>query len=144
MSITDKYQKISDDLGRLITNINVVLNNKKKKKMETLLTIQADESQKINDQNDAIKRQKQINELKSFIDHWHKFDKCYFWTSPSSASSRRYEEKRQYMEINLTIDGHEIDGEIEISCSCKNYYATKTLYIDGDKKTIRALNKFLK
>ena len=112
--------------------------------MKTLLTIQADEHQKINDQNDQSNRQKLIDELKRFVEHWHKFDECYFWSPPMNASGRRSEEKRNYLSIDIVIDNIRIVGEIRVSCSCKNYYCYKSLSIDGTKKTIRSLNKFLK
>ena len=71
-----------------------------------------------------------------------KYKSCYFWTPPTNASQRRREE----FEFNHSF---ELDGvlyEIEqcLELSCRNYYYSFSVYVNGQKKDIRALKRLTK
>lgn len=90
------------------------------------------------------KRVKQVkgitkNGLKGLVSHWEKFAKCYFWSPPGSASGRRSEEKRHYRETEFSVDASTVHVKIEVSCSCRNYYCTKQVRVDGERKTLAYL-----
>jgi len=77
--------------------------------------------------------------IRSYIDFCEKFKNAYFFTPPSNASSRRsYENKNSF---SYKGDGIELD--FDISCSARNVYVKKHVYINGDKKTAAALKKYL-
>lgn len=80
-------------------------------------------------------------QLSDFITQWEKLANAYFWTPPSSASSRRSYEKYQSRELSIPEIG--IDATIDVSCSCKNIYVTRTLKVNGELKRITALKKLL-
>ena len=73
-------------------------------------------------------------ELEGMILHWERFAGCYFWSPPSSASRRRSEEHCNYRNIDFCVDGKPVNYLVSVSCSCKNYYCTRTLTIDGNAK----------
>lgn len=82
-------------------------------------------------------------QLEDMIAHWEKFASCYFWTPPGSASGRRSEEKRHARDIDFMVDGKYCNYRVEVSCSCRNYYCNRDLYIEGERKTqgLRFLRK---
>lgn len=82
--------------------------------------------------------------LADFINQWNKFSNCYFWMPPPSASGRRSYEKYHSRTIDLTIGDNHIEGEIAVSCSCKNVYCTRTLKINGEQLRITALHRIIK
>lgn len=87
------------------------------------------------------------NQLDDMIAHWEKFASCYFWSSPGSASGRRSEEKRHARDVSFVVDGMAVRYEVEVTCSCRNYYCARTLTVDGDVKKqglryLRKLDKF--
>lgn len=84
--------------------------------------------------------------LKELIAHYEQMGHTYFWTPAGNASSRRYEEKKNSRDVEFTADGKEYNVKIVVSCSCKNYYATRTVTVDGEEKKqgLRTLKSLLK
>lgn len=83
------------------------------------------------------------NAAPEFVAQWEKMGSAHFWTPPSSASGRRSYEKYHSRKLDTVIDGHRIEGEICVDCSCKNIYVNRTLLVDGAKKRITALKKLI-
>ena len=85
-------------------------------------------------------------QLDDMIEHWEKFAKCFFWSPPGRAIARRAEEMRHYRDIDFMVDGQWVNYRVEVSCSCKNYYCTRTLTVNDEKKAqgLRYLKKLQK
>lgn len=66
----------------------------------------------------------------------------YFWSPPSNAFSRRAKEYETKVEFELKGKKYEVSQKLE--CSCKNYYYSLSITVDGSKKDVRALKKALK
>lgn len=73
-------------------------------------------------------------ELTECVKHFEKFANTYFWKPPCDARSRRYEEKRNSKSWSFTVDGKPVTASVEISCSCKNYYAYRTVKAGDENK----------
>lgn len=80
------------------------------------------------------------------FNEFNRLKNTYFWKPLSSASSRRSEEKRNSNSWNFLLDGKEVHVKINVSCSCRNYYCTRTIKNNGSnvKMMIPFLNKLLK
>lgn len=92
-----------------------------------------------------LKTKKQIiDALKDYIEQSEYLKNAYFWKSPSHASSRRAYEKTNSRSIEFDYKNEAIKAEIEITCSCNNIYASKSIYKSGVKKDIRLLKGVLK
>jgi hypothetical protein len=87
-----------------------------------------------------------VKELTGCIEHFQKFGKTYFWNPPSSASGRRYEESRNSDSWSFTVDGVPVEASVKISCSCRNYYAYRTVKVGEEykKQMVPYLRKCLK
>jgi len=68
---------------------------------------------------------------------------CYFWNPPGNASSRRYYEGQKSMNFEFNLKRHHYKVDIHTTCSCKNIYFHREIYVDGNRKNIRALRKCL-
>ena len=90
------------------------------------------------------KGSKARKQIISFIELWQKMAKCYFWTPPAGASSRRNYEKMNSESIDIEINGIRYQGRIVTDCSCKNVYCLRELLIDSETKRITHLKKLLK
>lgn len=86
------------------------------------------------------------NKLDDMIAHWEKFASCYFWSSPGSASGHRSEEARHYRQVEFEVDGQPVEYKVEVTCSCRNYYCDRDLYVNGVRKAqgLRYLRKLEK
>lgn len=85
-----------------------------------------------------------LNLLKEFKNHCEKYKNSYFWNSNGNADKRRNDEDK----AEFPIHSFEFEGDIfEISAtatiSCKNFYFTKTITKNGEKKDIRVINKII-
>lgn len=86
-----------------------------------------------------------ISKIETLVDTAEKFKSAYFWNPPCSASSRRsYEKKFSIPEFSWEENGHTYTAEYNVSCSCKNVYASGTYYKDGKKTTLTAIKNSLK
>jgi len=83
-------------------------------------------------------------DLKSFVEHWNKFKGAYFWTPPGSSSGRRSYEKQNSRALTGRYFGKEINLSVDVGCSCKNVYVTKSACVDGEKKTIASVKALIK
>lgn len=84
-----------------------------------------------------------VNDLKDLVDQNSYFKSAYFWSPPSSASSRRWYEKNHSRSLNGVFDGNELDLNLEISCSCKNIYVNRKYYVNGKKTTITKIKNLI-
>ena len=81
-----------------------------------------------------------IDQIRDLIDTAEHYRSCYFWRSPSSASSRRYEERRGSRDlIEWQEGGHTYTAEFTVRCSCRNVYASGSYTRDGQKTTLTAI-----
>lgn len=85
-------------------------------------------------------------ELQNAIDHFEKMGRTYFWNTPSNASARRREEERNSKSWEFTVDGQSVIASVDVRCSCRNYYATRTITVNGEAKKMMVpfLKKVLK
>lgn len=85
-------------------------------------------------------------ELQTLIDHYEKMGKTFYWSTPANASGRRYEERKNSRDIEFEYDGKKYHVEIAVSCSCRNYYAARTVSVDDEEKKqgLRALKTVLR
>ena len=84
-------------------------------------------------------------EIEECLAHFEKMANTYFWTPPASASSRRYEECKNSRGWFFKVDGVDVAAEVEVSCSCKNYYSTRTVRVGAEFKPqmVRYLKKLI-
>lgn len=82
--------------------------------------------------------------LKNFIEQWESFKNCYFWTPPTRVSARRSYERYKSAEYSFRYNNMIFNCTIDIRCSCKNIYVTKTIKMDSKIVTLRELKKVLK
>lgn len=80
-----------------------------------------------------------ISQCHTAISQHEKHNNSYFWTPPSSASSRRWKEKQETFDVKI---GHFL-YESHVSCSCRNYYYTGTFSENGKKKNLRCFKALL-
>ena len=85
----------------------------------------------------------QSGKVKRALDMHSKYKFCYFWTNIGSSSSRRYQEKRDSIEIQFKHDGHVYRYRSDVTLSCKNAYYRAGFYLDGIKKNSRLFSKLL-
>ena len=78
-----------------------------------------------------------------FVATWERFAKCYFWSPPANASGMRHYEKINSASLAARLNGHIFSGVVDITCSCRNIYARRELYRDGQRVRITALKKAL-
>jgi hypothetical protein len=85
-------------------------------------------------------------ELTHVLGQFERFANTYFWTPPGNASNRRSEEHKNSNTWEFNVDEKLVVCSISIRCSCKNYYSTRAVNVDGGNKKmmIPYLNKLLK
>lgn len=81
------------------------------------------------------------NQIIKFIDSAEKYKNSYFWTAPASANSRRAMEFEN--SFSFEIEGFVYEVEESLRATCKNIYYTKSIYVDEEKKDMRAVKKAL-
>jgi hypothetical protein len=91
------------------------------------------------------KKMKKITKsrIEQLIELHEKMGNSYFWSPPAGAASRRSYELRYSDSENFTYDGYEYNISLETICSCKHIYYTGKIYVDGNRKDIRALKNLL-
>ena len=73
--------------------------------------------------------------VSSIIDEAEYMRNSYFWSPPSSSSSRRwYEKQHSYPETCWEEGGNSYSARFDVACSCRNIYASGT-YTKNDTKT---------
>lgn len=88
----------------------------------------------------TVNYEKTAMQLRILIDTAERFRNAYFWSSPSSASSRRYyEQKNSIPEFTWEEGGHSYSAEYTVNCSARNVYAQGRYTKDGKKTTLLAI-----
>ena len=83
--------------------------------------------------------------IKELIDQAQCFKNAYFWSAPGSASSRRwYEQKNTIPLIEWEEGGNTYTGRFDVTCSCKNVYASGYYTKNGKKTTLTAIKNSYK
>ena len=86
-----------------------------------------------------------LEKIKRLLETAEKFQKSYFWQSPSTAASRRSMERQNSIdEFCWDEGGHHYTAEFKVECSCRNVYASGTYTKDGVKTTLTAVRNSYK
>ena len=86
-----------------------------------------------------------IDQIRAIVDEAAVMKNAYFFTSPSSASSRRsYERYHSHPLAEWVEGGHTYTAEFIVLCSCHNVYARGEYTRDGKKTTLTAIKNSLK
>ena len=83
----------------------------------------------------------QSDKIKKALDNHKYYKNVYFWTSPSSAWSKRRQEKRDSFGIEFKHRGKKYRYESSVNCSCRNIYYQGRFSIDGVRTTVRPFNQ---
>jgi len=79
--------------------------------------------------------------LKEVIDLHERYKGAYFWRPHTHAAQRRAAEWSN--RLVFTYGGHEYSISQAYQESCRNCYYTCKIWVDGQKKDIRAVKKIL-
>lgn len=83
--------------------------------------------------------------LETFVEHCDYYRNSYFWTAPSTASSRRYKEEKDTIPQYLFAVGSDYYSiEFKVSCSCKYVYASSSIAKNGYWTTLTTLKTLLR
>lgn len=75
-----------------------------------------------------------IDQIRAIVEEAATMKNAYFFTSPSSAASRRsYERYHSHPLVEWVEGGHTYTAEFIVSCSCRNVYARGEYTRDGKK-----------
>ena len=87
-----------------------------------------------------------MKNLEKVIELHEKMKNSYFYSSPSSATSRRLYEKYNSLTTELSAKGDKIEIIQDTSCSCKNVYYSMKILINGNSsgKNISFVKKLMK
>lgn len=81
----------------------------------------------------------------AIVETAERFRSAYLWDAPKYASSRRYMERQNtYREVEWTEGGRVYTAKYDVSCSCRNVYASGTYTRDGDVTNLTAIRNSLK
>lgn len=69
--------------------------------------------------------------LVSWTENHEKRKSSYFWTPPTSASSRRWEEKKYSFDSEVKIGEDTICYSSDCSMSCHHVYWKDSIYVEG-------------
>jgi len=73
-------------------------------------------------------------EIRNIEAQFRRFASTYWWTPPPTASARRAEECRNSNSWSFSVNGEQVACSVEVSCSCKNYYATREIWVGAERK----------
>lgn len=85
-----------------------------------------------------------LNLLKDFKNHCEKYKNSFFWSSNGNADKRRKDEEKAEFpnhRFEFEEDIYEISSTANISCN--NFYFSKSITKNGEKKDIRVINKII-
>ena len=86
-----------------------------------------------------------IATVAGIVETAERFRSAYLWASPKYASSRRYMERQNtYREVEWIEDGRTYTARYDVSCSCRNVYASGTYTRDGEITNLTAIRNILK
>jgi len=80
--------------------------------------------------------------ISKFVSTHEKYKNCYFWKNTGNANQRRKQEFNDRLEFIL--NGVKYDWRQSLEISCKNFYYTSQIFMDGTKKDIRIFKKLIK
>ena len=85
-----------------------------------------------------------LNLLRDFKNHCEKYKNSYFWNSNGNADKRRNDEdKAEFLKHRFEFEGDIYEISAMATVSCKNFYFTKTITKNEEKKDIRVINKII-
>ena len=79
--------------------------------------------------------------LEEFAKNHEKYRGSYFWTPPSTASQRRYQEFDHCIVFEYKGDVYELEQSLQFTC--RNVYWTSVVYVNEEKRDIRVIRKLL-
>ncbi len=85
-----------------------------------------------------------IEKLEEMVQHHEYFKKSYFWTPPANSAQRRAYEKNNSVHYEFAHKKKKYEVNLEISCSCQNIYYKANIYVNGERKNIRAIKKVIR
>ncbi len=75
---------------------------------------------------------------------YEKTNSCYFWKNNGNAASRRSKDNYYSHYDTINFDGIEYDFSLSMDIRCQNAYRTLDISVDGEQKTMRAINSLYK
>ena len=81
------------------------------------------------------------SQIKEILRNKEHYAKCYFWTPRGNAAQRRQEEFE--IDFSFVLDGKKYEISQSLSISCRNFYFSTEILVDGEKKNITALKKLV-
>jgi hypothetical protein len=73
-----------------------------------------------------------------------KYKNSFFWSSNGNADKRRKdEEKAEFPNHRFEFEGDIYEISAMATISCKNFYFSKSITKNGEKKDIRVINKII-
>lgn len=91
-------------------------------------------------QTKNLKKAKNI--LEDVLETIAKYKNCYFWSNTGNASYRRSQEFNEKLNLNIFNDNVEI--ELDLTISYRNFYFTKDIYVNGKKSNAKKLQGYIK
>ena len=86
-----------------------------------------------------------IATVAAIVETAERFRSAYLWAAPKYASSRRYMERQNtYGEVKWTEGGRTYTARYDVSCSCRNVYASGTYTRDGEITNLTAIRNSLR
>lgn len=86
-----------------------------------------------------------IAKVQAIVDVADRYRSCYFWRSPGSASSRRWQERRDSQdEVCWEEGGHQYSASFDVRCTCSNVYGRGAYTKDGRSTTLTSIRNSLK
>ena len=84
-------------------------------------------------------------EIEKTISIHEQYKKAYFWTPPRNAAGRRKMEAAfEGCDYDIIKGDDIIQVRTDLSCTCNNIYYYLDIKVNGEKKNITVLKKFLK
>jgi hypothetical protein len=84
----------------------------------------------------------ELSQIREILETHEKYRNSYFWTVRLNAAGRRAREFDN--EYIFTFAGQQVEVKQMLDISCRNYYYSLRVYVDQEKKDIRALKKILR
>lgn len=86
-----------------------------------------------------------ISAIAKIIDQAEKFKNAYFWSAPERAGLRRsYEKSNTLPAVEWSEGGHTYSAAYNVTCSCRNIYASGVYYKDDKRTTLTAIKNSYK
>jgi hypothetical protein len=86
--------------------------------------------------------EKIVSEIQKIIDASEQYRSCYFWTQTGNAASRRRQEFTNNLKFTLKNKTYEVVQDLTISC--KNFYFSTAVTVNGKRSNITPLKNMIK